>query len=109
MLGPCALAMTRSALNRPAERISSSSPRMSCSMLVNTCRTPDDRCLQVSPGEDHLAALGAADSIKGVPVIGGIEPVRDDRRDIVAGVDQHRHLVQGLEHLPHVDALDSDH
>src|SRR5579859_4991604 len=99
MLGPCALAMMRSALYRPAERISSSSPRMSCWMLVNTCRTPDARCLQVGPGEDHLAALGAADSIKGVPVIGGIEPVGDDRGDIEAGVNQHRHIVRGLEHL----------
>src|SRR5215469_3974169 len=109
MFGPCGLSMTRSALNRPAERISSSSPLISCWTLVNTCRTPHYRCLPVSPGEDHLAALAAADIGEGLPEIGGIELVRDDRGNVEARVDQYRHLVPGLEHLAPVDALDGDH
>src|SRR5215831_8316595 len=109
MLDPCGLTMTRSALNKPAERISSSSPLISCWTLVNTCRTPRDRCSPVSPGEDHLAALGAAHGSEGLLEIGGIEPVCDDWRDVKARFDQHRHLVPGLEHLAPVDALDRDH
>src|SRR6266704_6982394 len=109
MLEPCGLTMTRSALNRPSERILSSSARISCWTLANTCRTFRDRRLPVSPGEDHLAALCAAHRGEGPLEIGGVEPVRDDRGDIEARLDEHRHLIPGLEHLAAVDALDRDH
>src|SRR6516162_3400684 len=109
MLDPCGLTMTRSALNRPAERISLSSSSISCRTLVNTGRTPHDRCSLWSPVKDHFAATAAAHRRKRFLEVGRVKPVRDDRGNVKARLDQHRHLVPGFEHLPAVDAFDRDH
>src|ERR1700733_8531330 len=55
MLDACGVTMTRSALNRPADRISSSSPLISCCTLANT--GPDLSLVAVTYA--HYPAPGA--------------------------------------------------
>src|ERR1700739_3272551 len=101
MLDPCGLTMTRSVLNRPSARIWSSSPRICCCAAANIPNLSD-----IGPAEDDLAAQPAAHGGECLLVVAGVEPVRDHRRDVHARLDQHRHLVPGLEHLAAVDPLD---
>src|SRR5450755_2474186 len=111
MLACCGLMMTRSALNRPSARILSSSSLISSRTLANTCGWPFAIVFyyRLGPVEDDLAALGTANRGEGRVKVHGIEPVRDNRRDVDARLDEDRHLVPGLEHLPSVDPLDGDH
>src|SRR5215472_9581540 len=106
MLDPCGLTMTRSALKRPAERISLSSSSIPCLTPVNTSPDSSRSLLTGNPVKDHLAALTAAHRRERFLKIGGAEPVCDNGGDVKARLDQHRHLIPGFEHLTAVDALD---
>src|SRR6266487_2503720 len=109
MVALCGLTMIRSDLTRPSALIWSSSAVICDCTLANIYQPLAVVLLAVRPGEHHLAAATRAHRLEGGSVVRGIETVRDDRADVHARLDQHRHLVPGLEHLPAVDALDRDH
>src|SRR5262245_50657264 len=102
MCAPCGLVMTRSAMYRPAVRISSSVVSMSSCMI---CRIPIPfRAGSRRPVENNLAALTAAGDLKRRLEVTGREAMGDGRLDIEALRHQHRHGIPGLEHFPAVDA-----
>src|SRR5215468_6866613 len=110
MLARCALVITRSVLNRPCSRIWLSSSAICGATLANIGGLRMGWLAGgLCPVEYYLAAPPAAHGLEGGGIVGSVEPVRDHRADVDAGLGQHRHPVPGLEHLAAVDALDRDH
>src|SRR6266851_3282166 len=100
MLARCGLTITRSFLNRPWLRISPSSSAI-CGATLENIVGLRRRVLAggLGPVEHYLAAPALAHDVEGRLVVRGVEPVRDHRADVHAGLDQYRHPVPGLEHL----------
>ena len=97
---PCAEAITRSGLQRPASR---DLVELALELLAHSL---EHHCSQF---EDDLAALAAGGDREGLLEVAVGEAVRDHRRDVEARLEHHRHLVPGLVHLAAVDALDREH
>src|SRR5262249_47747960 len=105
MLARCALVITRSVLNRPWSRIWLSSSAICGATLANIGGLRRSWLAGGSgwrvwlaglagglgPVEYYLAAPAGAHRLEGGGEVGCVEPVRDHRTNVDAGLGQHRH------------------